>query len=81
MLNDIKNNRAIVMGLVEDCPGGKPLQDCIVNPFRKIHFIDAHVIVRELSASDLMQIINHHKRCLAKQGCISSDTAVQRGPL
>lgn len=80
MLNDIKKNRALVMGLVEDCPAGKPRQDCIVNYLRQIHFIDAHVIVRKLPESDLQHILNHHENCLAKRCRISGDAGIKSAP-
>ena len=67
MSYDRKKNRAIVMDIVQNCPAGEPVKDCIVHPLREVHFIDAHVLVRKLSDTDLAHIINHHKTCLTKR--------------
>ena len=60
-----EENRTLVIKLVAECPIGIPHQECILQPLRDIPYIDAHVLVRNLTDSNIEHIINLHQTCLA----------------
>lgn len=67
MSSDTAVNQAWIIGLVIGCPMGQPLSDCIIQPLRCIPLDEAHAYVKALSGSELEDIIQRHKRCLAER--------------
>jgi len=61
---NIEQKKLWVIGLLFDCPMGKPLENCPANEFRALPVKERLELVRSMDDSQLEQIIDHHRKCL-----------------
>lgn len=57
MANNIITNRALLFGLIVECPMGKPLPDCIMKPHRQTQLKDADERIDKLPEYEVEHLI------------------------
>ena len=59
--------RQWLFGLLIECPMGKPVENCPFNEYRKEPTTKKISITYEMPREKVMNLIIHHKKCLAKR--------------
>ncbi len=63
----LKDKETWVQGLVIDCPMGKPLETCPAKDIRVMPPRERFALVKQMTESQLDEIIAHHRRCLKER--------------
>jgi hypothetical protein len=63
-LNNVELNRTMLLGLVGECPKGKPLSGCKLKAYRLIPLVDAEKLIQNLPEPEVEQLIQCCKDCL-----------------
>ncbi|MBW2739494.1 MAG: hypothetical protein JRE64_11750 [Deltaproteobacteria bacterium] len=61
---DFEHKKIWVLGLLIDCPMGKPLENCPAKDTRALPIEERLRLANAMDERQLDQIISHHRKCL-----------------
>ena len=63
MNHDFKTERALILGLLRNCPFQVALSNCPAKEIRKLSSIEKFRIVGNMSKQELDRLLEYHEKC------------------